>query len=450
MGALRRGRSLLAAIALVSAAATGCASPPAQPDPVSTTRGPGPDVEPVDPTASLPGGTSSGGPAAPASTGPTAGQRAQSAVEGLLMGAIIGGQAGPIGAAVGGVTMLVYSAVTGDVPFQGGPGGSGRGGAGSPTGREEDLDRQIEAEVARQDSLEAEIEAELRRQEELLRQIDRDDALRQAEEAQKPTDTAMLDTDPRAAPRAPAERDLPLSIFDEQRRTVPAGTWGNERPLDAVVRSLDADRDGAPEEVRYYDARTGALLRKENDENYDGTMDTWTTYDAGLVAEIVRDANGDGKPDEWERYGRDGRMETREVDRDGDGTRDAFYSYEGGSLVEERHDGNSDGRIDRVVHYEQRRIARTEEDTNGDGVLDTTTFFAAGPGGNEVIERVEKDTDGDGRVDTFERYEQVAGKPSLVRRDEDRNGDGTIDVKSIYENGKLKQREISDPALLPL
>ena len=54
-------------------------------------------------------------------TGPDhVGQRAQSAVEGMLMGAIIGGQAGPIGAAVGAGTFLIYSAITGDVPLQGG------------------------------------------------------------------------------------------------------------------------------------------------------------------------------------------------------------------------------------------------------------------------------------------------------------------------------------------
>ena len=55
-----------------------------------------------------------------------------------------------------------------------------------------------------------------------------------------------------------------------------------------------------------------------------------------------------------------------------------------------------------------------------------------------------------GRGRRLETYEQIAGKPSLKQRDEDKNGDGTIDIKSVYENGKLKQREISDPALVPL
>ena len=38
----------------------------------------------------------------------------------------------------------------------------------------------------------------------------------------------------------------------------------------------------------------------------------------------------------------------------------------------------------------------------------------------------------------------------LAKREEDRNGDGTPDITSIYRNGKLVRREISDPALVPL
>ena len=38
----------------------------------------------------------------------------------------------------------------------------------------------------------------------------------------------------------------------------------------------------------------------------------------------------------------------------------------------------------------------------------------------------------------------------IARREEDVNGDGVADVKSIYEDGKLVRREISDPALVPL
>ena len=41
-------------------------------------------------------------------------------------------------------------------------------------------------------------------------------------------------------------------------------------------------------------------------------------------------------------------------------------------------------------------------------------------------------------------------RPQLTKREEDKNGDGQVDVTSIYENGKLVRREISDPDLVPL
>ena len=71
-------------------------------------------------------------------------------------------------------------------------------------------------------------------------------------------------------------------------------------------------------------------------------------------------------------------------------------------------------------------------------------------GGQEFPVRIEKDTAGRGKADTFEVYEQKDGKTVIARREEDKNGDGVIDVTSIYEDGKLKRREVTDPDLVPL
>ena len=57
------------------------------------------------------------------------------------------------------------------------------------------------------------------------------------------------------------------------------------------------------------------------------------------------DVDFDGTLDTWETYEED-RMASRVVDRNNDGVKDAFYVYEGDSLVEERHDANNDGKID--------------------------------------------------------------------------------------------------------
>jgi hypothetical protein len=210
-------------------------------------------------------------------------QRAQGALEGLLMGAVIGAQGGPIGAAIGAGTMLIVGALTGRTPFGMGGGGMG-GGPYDPdpveAEREAEIEEELEREVARGDVLEDEIEAELRRQEELLQQID------QQEKTQASANAAISETltgeelaaraDPRSAPEAPKDRELPLSIFDESRATIAKQTWENERELVVVKRSLDADRDGKAEEVRYFDEESGELVRKEQDRDYDGRPDAWS------------------------------------------------------------------------------------------------------------------------------------------------------------------------------
>jgi hypothetical protein len=369
-------------------------------------------------------------------------------MEGLLVGAIIGGQAGPIGAAAGAAIFLVYGAVTGEMPL----GGGGGGGWGGPSGPEAQREAEIEDELERQASLEGEIEEELRRQEELLNEIDEEES---SEVARTPTGAPPSEeeiaekADPRAAPRAPQPRELPASIFQEKRATIQAGQWGDNKKTQVLARSLDADKDGRPEEIRYFEEKSGQLVRIENDRNFDGRIDGWTRYEGGVVVGRELDESGDGKPDAWEIY-QGGAMVAREVDRDGDGTRDAFYVYASGSLIEERHDQNGDGEVDRRVYYESRRIARTEEDRDQDGRIDAWASYGSGPGGEEVVTRVERDTKKTGKPDTFETFAQQGGKTVLTKREEDVNGDGKVDVTSIYENGKLVKREIADPALTPL
>ena len=60
--------------------------------------------------------------------------------------------------------------------------------------------------------------------------------------------------DPRAAPPAPKARDLPASIFTEGTEEVAVSPGSTERKT-VLARSLDADEDGSPEEVRYFDPR---------------------------------------------------------------------------------------------------------------------------------------------------------------------------------------------------
>ncbi len=306
-----------------------------------------------------------------------------------------------------------------------------------------------EAKPLQHASVEDEIQRELQRQEELLREIDREETTRGASRASvAPTEAEIaVKTDPRSAPATPRLRELPDSVFEEKHTSIPAPDGKGKRSV--LARSLDADRDGHPEEVRYLDEKTAQLVRADEDRDYDGRFDVWSRYEAGALAVRELDENGDGKPDVWERYA-NGRMVSREVDRDGNGARDAFYLYQADALVEERHDTSGDGKVDRIVRYQGRRLTATEEDRDGDGQLDSWSSYGLDANGVEVVVRVERDAKGDGRPDVFESFEQQDGKTVLVRREEDVNQDGSADVISIYDKGKLVKREITDPSLTPL
>lgn len=256
------------------------------------------------------------------------------------------------------------------------------------------------------------------------------------------------EANPRVAPGAPELRSLPVAIFDQTEVDVRPGTWGNRNRMNLLRRTLDADQDGFPELIRYVDPGTQRLVRQEEDRNYDGVTDAWSSFEKGALVGRVLDSNDDGNPDIWERY-REGRMVSREIDRDDDGVRDAFYDYESTSLVEERHDADNDGRVDLRVSYANRTRVRSEEDQDKDGRIDAWRSYHV-VGGAELVSRIEHDKHGRGVADTFDTFEAVRGKALLAKREEDVNGDGEIDITSYYQRGKLVRREILDPDLVPL
>ena len=63
--------------------------------------------------------------------------------------------------------------------------------------------------------------------------------------------------DPRAAPDGARATRAAAAIFDEERVDDREGPVGQHEELTVVRRTLDADRDGKPEEVRYFDAKSG-------------------------------------------------------------------------------------------------------------------------------------------------------------------------------------------------
>jgi hypothetical protein len=332
--------------------------------------------------------------------------------------------------------LLIYSAITGHVPLR-------------EQSAQDAADRYrspAEREAARARAIEAEIEEELARQEHpVVEETGRAPAPEAPAGAGPAPDPGA---NPLDAPDAPVTRELPERLFESQEVTIPPGRWQNQRELHVVRRDLDIDRDGQPEEIRYVDPATGALIRSEQDLDYDGTMDAWITYENGEVAVRVLDTSGDGRSDVWERYA-NGRMNARTLDQDADGVKDTFYRYEGDQLVEKLRDANNDGTIDKVEAYRDRHRLHTEEDRSLNGWMDTWTRYRVVEG-REVVASIERDSRDHGKPDVVETYETSDGQTRLARKEEDVDGDGTVDIVSIYEDGKLVQRAISDETLSPL
>ena len=169
-----------------------------------------------------------------------------------------------------------------------------------------------------------------------------------------------------------------------------------------------ADGNGRPEEVRYFDVETNALLRREEDRDLDGNTDTWSRYERGALVERVLDTNADGRPDEWEFYA-NGRMTLREVDAITTASKDAIYRYRNDSLAEVRRDTDADGAIDHVENFEHRQRVQMIDDANRDERMDTWTTYRV-VDGQEVVVRIERDTQGRGKPNVFETYRAAPGQ----------------------------------------
>lgn len=330
--------------------------------------------------------------------------------------------------------LLIYSAITGHVPLE----------------ERSDYDPNqrnmtpAEREAARARKIELEIQEELAKQE----------AVAGTETASAQANAPILAprfdpvADPLTAPPAPELRKLPSNLFESREMTIPPGQWQNAQPLRVVRRSLDVDRDGSAEEVRYIDADSGRVLRSERDRDFDGSLDAWITYENGVPATQILDEDGDGTGDAWERY-LDGTLHAKTVDADQDGVKDVFYRYDDEELVEKLRDANNDGTIDRIETFAGRHRKRIQEDRTLNGQMDTWTTYQV-IDGREVISHIERDSRDQGTPNILEVYETQGESTHLARKEEDMDGDGNPDVVSTYDEGRLVQRAISDEALSPL
>lgn len=307
---------------------------------------------------------------------------------------------------------------------------------------------------SKEEALQTQIAREVELQDEMLRRRERNETAQTRDllgaHADPNADGFRGETTAHMAPEEPELRDLPRAIFVEKSITIGPRTPGfeNEQKRKLTKLTLDADRDGKPEVIRFLDRKTDTIVRQETDRDYDGKIDDVLRFERGRLSARELDTNRDGRPDIKEKYAK-GRQVERTLDRDYDGVVDAFYEFEGKYLARERHDADNNGEIDLTIVYQKGRRATAEEDTDRDGRSDTWIRYGL-VDGRETVVHIETDKSGRGFADTFESFEANAGKAVLARREEDLDGDGEIDIVSIYKLGKLVRREILKPEVVKL
>jgi hypothetical protein len=288
-------------------------------------------------------------------------------MEGVAMG---GSVAGPFGA-IGGLTLgLIFGLSTADSYY-------------------EDLNGQIQTEQAKDKELEAQLEQELERQRELEAKLEKREGAEEPEQKERETETAE-DQDPSKGTgetqSAKGKEEVGSLASLGKLKTDPGFPTSSFKN----VKVRDVDGDGVPDLwVTYNPLKPDEVIRKEEDTNWDGRVDSWSYF---ANSKLVR----------------------REVDTDGDGGGDRTFFYKNESLTKEERDEDGDGRPSYRAIYENRRLAMVEKDLNKDGKMNLWIYY---------------DTD---------QAEQV-----VIKEERDFNGDGAVDIWSYYEDGRLVRRDVS-------
>lgn len=132
-----------------------------------------------------------------------------------------------------------------------------------------------------------------------------------------------------------------------------------ERGVETEVmtcKQVDFDRDGVKDYVVTY-RETGQMTSEEADLTFDGRFDSRHHFDkdGDTLYLIERDTDHDKKPDVWEKYGDDARLESVRRDTNADGKPDVWEQYVNGELMAILYDDDHDHRVDRK---EQVKLAK--------------------------------------------------------------------------------------------
>jgi hypothetical protein len=168
----------------------------------------------------------------------------------------------------------------------------------------------------------------------------------------------------------------PGALKPNVRRVYRMEGEGDARRKTLVCREIDTNLDGIKDVVRSFNAK-GEPVREDADTNYDGKIDSWSTFVGGRMSEEDLDTNHDGRPDQWKYY-TDGQLSRWKRDRNNDGRPDVWEIYSSGHLERVGYDDDYDGHVDRWDRDDEVRANR-EAAQEGRQDAGTTADAAAAP-----------------------------------------------------------------------
>jgi hypothetical protein len=142
--------------------------------------------------------------------------------------------------------------------------------------------------------------------------------------------------------------------------------------LDGSLRQIQFDSNGdrRPDVFAYFSGQS-TPDRLELDENRDGRIDRWETYNkAGGMLRYSTSVKG-GTPERFVEIDPATGVTTQvETDTDHDGRRERLEIFVKGHLIRAEIDTDADGKRDRVQTWESGRLVTEEIDRDGDGKAD--------------------------------------------------------------------------------
>jgi hypothetical protein len=168
---------------------------------------------------------------------------------------------------------------------------------------------------------------------------------------------------------------------------------------------------------------------------------THEACDVDSGSALKTDVNNDGRPDIIKVMS-GGKEVCRAIDLNFDGVKDAFIYYDGAGKERRREsDFDRDGRPDEISVMEGGVVVRKELETNFDAKLDTWEEYQGGR-----LAKTERDSDGDGIIDEWWEFNRP-DQPTCAVVVTDRNADGQPDPNTAVDMCGEGYKAPTDPKL---